>query len=75
MVEIEIGVTVRQCLNRRIGDKPTLISEITQWERRRNREKARIDWILASTELATNSVMPIRCVRLDHRAARSRLQA
>ena len=45
MVEIEIGVMVRQCLNRRIGDKPTLISEITQWERRRNREKARIDWM------------------------------
>ena len=45
MVEIEIGVMVRQCLNVRIGDKPTLIFEITQWERRRNREKARIDWM------------------------------
>jgi transposase len=45
MVEIEIGVMVRQCLNRRIGDKPTMISEIAQWERRRNRENARIDWM------------------------------
>jgi hypothetical protein len=45
MVEIEIGVMVRQCLNRRIGDMPTLISEITHWEHRRNREKARIEWM------------------------------
>ena len=28
MVEIEIGVMVRQCLNRRIADKATLVSEI-----------------------------------------------
>jgi transposase len=45
MVEIEIGVMVRQCLNRRIADKPTLTSEIAQWERRRNREGASIDWM------------------------------
>ena len=45
MVEIEIGVMVRQCLDRRIADKPTLISEIAQWERRRNREGAGIDWM------------------------------
>lgn len=43
MVEIEIGVMVRQCLDRRIADKATLISEIATWERRRNREQARID--------------------------------
>jgi len=45
MVEIEIGVMVRQCLDRRIGDKPTLISEIAAWERRRNSEGAGIDWM------------------------------
>jgi transposase len=45
MVEIEIGVMVRQCLSRRIGDKPTLISEVTHWEHRRNRENARIEWM------------------------------
>jgi transposase len=45
MVEIEIGVMVRQCLDRRIADKATLISEIAAWERRRNREQARIDWM------------------------------
>lgn len=45
MVEIEIGVMVRQCLNRRIADKPTLIAEIAKWEHRRNRERARIEWL------------------------------
>jgi transposase len=45
MVEIEIGVMVRQCLDRRIADKATMVSEIATWERRRNREQARIDWM------------------------------
>jgi transposase len=45
MVEIEIGVMVRQCLSRRIADKVTLVSEIAKWERRRNREGDRIDWM------------------------------
>jgi transposase len=45
MVEIEIGVMVGQCLDRRIPDKATLIREIAAWERRRNREKARITWM------------------------------
>jgi transposase len=45
MVEIEIGVMVRECLSRRIADKTTLISEIASWERSRNRERARIEWM------------------------------
>jgi transposase len=45
MVEIEIGVMVGQCLNRRIPDKATLVSEIAHWERRRNRDRASIDWM------------------------------
>jgi transposase len=45
MVEIEIGVMVGQCLDRRIPDKAMLVSEITRWERRRNTEKARINWL------------------------------
>jgi len=36
---------VDQCLDRRIPDKATLIKEIAAWERRRNAEKARIDWM------------------------------
>jgi hypothetical protein len=45
MVEIEIGVMVNQCLNRRIADKATLVSEIASWERRRNAERAHIKWM------------------------------
>jgi transposase len=45
MVEIEIGVMVAQCLNRRIPDKTTLVREIAAWERRRNRAKAKINWM------------------------------
>ena len=45
MVEIEIGVMVAQCLDRRIPDKATLITEIAAWERRRNAEQARIKWL------------------------------
>jgi transposase len=45
MVEIEIGVMVSQCLDRRIPDKATLVREVANWERRRNRERARIDWL------------------------------
>src|SRR5258708_4960960 len=45
MVEIEIGVMVRQCLDRRIAEKSILVSEIAAWQRRRNAERARIDWM------------------------------
>jgi len=44
MVEIEIGVMVSQCLDRRIPTKAMLVSAVKAWERRRNREKARIRW-------------------------------
>ncbi len=47
MVEIEIGVMVKQCLDRRIADKAKLTSEIAAWERGRNTEKARIKWMFS----------------------------
>ena len=43
MVEIEIGMLVKQCLDRRIPDKATLTKEIAPWQQRRNDEKARIN--------------------------------
>jgi transposase len=45
MVEIEIGVMVSQCLDRRIPDKKTLVDEVADWERRRTAEGAQIDWM------------------------------
>ena len=45
MVEVEIGVMVAQCLDRRIPSKDLLIKEVKAWERRRNRDKARVNWL------------------------------
>ncbi len=45
MVEIEIGVMVKQCLDRRIPDKQTLMRETARWERRRNDDGACIKWM------------------------------
>ena len=44
MVEIEIGVLARQCLDRRIPDRATLMREVAAWEQRRNASGARIRW-------------------------------
>ena len=48
MVEIEIGVLRGQCLDRRIGDRAKLEREIAAWERRRNLQRARINWMFTS---------------------------
>jgi transposase len=45
MVEIEIGVMVQQCLDRRIPEKATLVAEIAAWEQRRNAEQVGITWL------------------------------
>lgn len=45
MVEIEIGNMNQQCLDRRIPDWQTLVSELSAWEKRRNKEKATIKWM------------------------------
>jgi transposase len=45
MVEIEIGVLVAQCLDRRIPDRQTLSHEVGAWTRRRNDAGAVIKWM------------------------------
>lgn len=45
MVEIEIGVMKKQCLDRRIGDRDVLREELAVWERARNDAGAHIDWL------------------------------
>jgi hypothetical protein len=34
----------RQCLDRRIGERSRLVSEIAAWQQQRNASGARIDW-------------------------------
>jgi transposase len=45
MAELEIGVLRGQCLDRRIGDRKKLTSEIAAWVKQRNDAKARIKWM------------------------------
>ena len=44
MAESELGALTKQCLDRRIPDKKTIIKEIAAWERERNRNQTKADW-------------------------------
>lgn len=44
MAEIELSVLNRQCLNRRIPSKETLIQEVTAWEQQRNQTSSPVNW-------------------------------
>jgi hypothetical protein len=48
MVEIEIGVLARQCLDRRIDSYGRLVTETAAWQRRRNAERARVNWMFTT---------------------------
>jgi hypothetical protein len=48
MVEIEIGVLASQCLDRRIESYTRLVAETAAWEKRRNAESARINWMFTT---------------------------
>ena len=44
MAEIEIGVLDRQCLDRRLPDRDTIVTEVDAWQFRRNAEGKGIAW-------------------------------
>lgn len=71
MVEIEIGVMVSQCLDRRIATKEILVAEVKAWESARNRDGARIKWMFtverARTKLGRS--YPVVLTRPLRRAA------
>jgi hypothetical protein len=48
MVEIEIGVLRSQCLDRRIAERERLEAEIAAWQRRRNAEGPRVNWMFTT---------------------------
>jgi transposase len=48
MVEIEIGVLRRQCLDRRIDNRERLVTEIAAWQQQRNASGARIKWMFTT---------------------------
>ncbi len=44
MAEIEINVLSRQCLDRRIPDRETMISEVAAWQEYRNASAKPVNW-------------------------------
>jgi transposase len=50
MVEIEIGVIRRQCLDRRIDSRDRLETEIRAWQRRRTASGERIRWMFSTDQ-------------------------
>jgi hypothetical protein len=44
MAEIELSILTRECLNRQIPDKATLITEVTAWVTQRNQCSRTVDW-------------------------------
>jgi hypothetical protein len=44
VAEIELSVLSRQCLARRMPDRPVITSEVQAWEHRRNHDARPIDW-------------------------------
>ena len=53
MVEIEIGVLRGQCLDRRIGERKKLVSQIAAWERQRNEVRAFVKWMFTTERART----------------------
>lgn len=50
MAECELSVLSRQCLNRRIGDRATLMQVASAWQEQRNTTKVTIDWHFTSAD-------------------------
>ena len=50
IAEIELGILGRQCLARRIPDKPALARQVAAWQRRRNAAEAKVDWRFAAAD-------------------------
>ena len=48
MVEIEIGVLAKQCLDRRIKSHAKLAADTAAWEKQRNAARARIKWMFTT---------------------------
>ena len=50
IAELELNVLGRQCLDRRIPDKPTWVREVGTWQRERNAVRKAVDWQFATDD-------------------------
>ena len=73
MVEIEIGVLKRQCLDRRIDDREELEREIAAWERQRTLAGAHLKWMFTTEKARTKMgcAYPRPAATLDQPAKKS----
>jgi len=71
MVEIEIGVLARQCLDRRIGSIGMLRREVTAWSAERNVAGARINWMfdVSAARRKLRKAYPVPTTRVADAAA------
>lgn len=53
MAEIELSALTRQCLDRRIPDKDTLIQQVQAWEDQRNSEVIKVHWQFSTADART----------------------
>ena len=44
MAEIEIGILDRQCLDRHLPNRATMVTEVAAWQQRRDAERRGIEW-------------------------------
>lgn len=67
MAEIELSVLQLQCLNRRIPDKETLMSEAGAWEQSRNEAHTTVKWhfTTADARIKLRRLYPVQSKTLD----------
>jgi hypothetical protein len=53
MVEIELSILSRQCLDRRLANTDVLQAATTSWYQRRNANKATVNWRFTTTDART----------------------
>jgi hypothetical protein len=72
MAETELGILGRQCLDRRLPDRPKLTTEVAAWERDRNEMKCQVDWQFTTADARIKLkrlypvIKPINSGRSDH---------
>lgn len=50
MAEIELSILGRQCLSRRITDRPSIAHEVDSWQQTRNRCASPMDWQFTTSD-------------------------
>jgi len=55
MVEIELSILSKQCLDRRIGDRETLQHEVLAWAKERTAQRATVRWQFTTVDARDKS--------------------